>query len=147
MFHTNWYSWLIYIVLANDHLLEAIFLRLAWKTIIRSGLETGSVRSYVGNVLQCPHSSFRGSSDSVLFHEMMADFNKPIVPAPAGYLVDLDNPQRRGQTIITYIRILGMLIATMLLVIRANTKLVYVKKVSSDDCEFYLQRTEESSLV
>jgi hypothetical protein len=78
---------------------------------------------------------------------MMADFNKPIVPAPAGYLVDLDNPQRRGQTIITYIRILGMLIATMLLVIRANTKLVYVKKVSSDDCEFYLQRTEESSLV
>jgi hypothetical protein len=67
----------------------------------------------------------------------MAEFNKPIVPAPAGYLVDLDNPQRRGQTIITCIGVLGMLIATMLLVIRAYTKLVFVKKVSLDDCEFH----------
>jgi hypothetical protein len=49
----------------------------------------------------------------------MGEFNKPIVLAPAGYLVGLDNPQRRGQTIITYIGVLGMPIATMFLVIRA----------------------------
>jgi hypothetical protein len=67
----------------------------------------------------------------------MAALHKPIVPAPAGYMINLDNPQRRGQTIITCIGVLGMLIATMLLVIRAYTKLVFVKKVSSDDCGFH----------
>lgn len=63
------------------------------------------------------------------------DLSKPIVPAPAGYVVDLENPQRRGEAIITWVGIVGMIIATALLTIRTYTKLVVVKKLASDDCE------------
>jgi len=66
---------------------------------------------------------------------MMADLNKPIVPAPPGYVVDLENPQRRGESIITWVGIIGMVIATTLLLIRAYTKVMIVKKMASDDCE------------
>lgn len=65
----------------------------------------------------------------------MADLNKPIIPAPDGYVVDLENPQQRGEAIITWVGIVGMVIATALLMIRAYTKLVLVKKIASDDCE------------
>jgi hypothetical protein len=64
------------------------------------------------------------------------DLSKPIVPAPYGYVVDLENPQRRGEAIITWVGIVGMVIATTFLVVRAYTKLVFVKKLASDDCEF-----------
>lgn len=72
------------------------------------------------------------------------DLSKPIVPAPAGYVVDLENPQRRGEAIITWVGIIGMIIATVLLVIRAFTKLVVVKALASDDCEFRTKRLNES---
>ncbi|KAF2641565.1 hypothetical protein P280DRAFT_426256 [Massarina eburnea CBS 473.64] len=64
---------------------------------------------------------------------MMSDLNKPIVPAPVGYVVDLENPQRRGEDIIAWAGIVGMVIATALLIIRAYTKVVLVKKITSDD--------------
>jgi hypothetical protein len=66
----------------------------------------------------------------------MMDLSKPIVPAPHGYVVDLENPQRRGEAIIIWVGIVGMVIATTLLFIRAYTKLVVVKTLASDDCEF-----------
>lgn len=66
----------------------------------------------------------------------MADLNKPIVPAPNGYIVDLQNPQRRGEAIITWVGIVGMVFATTLLMIRGYTKVVLVKKMASDDCRF-----------
>lgn len=65
----------------------------------------------------------------------MADLNKPIVPAPPGYVVDLENPQRRGESIITWVGIIGMVLATTLLLVRAYTKVVLVKKMASDDCK------------
>ncbi|KAJ4989116.1 integral membrane protein [Stagonosporopsis vannaccii] len=61
------------------------------------------------------------------------DLDKPIVPAPNGYIVDLQNPQRRGEAVITWVGIVGMGIATILLLIRAYTKVVLVKKMASDD--------------
>lgn len=65
----------------------------------------------------------------------MVDLNQPIVPAPGGYVVDLENPQRRGEAVITWVGVVGMVIATSLLIVRAYTKLVLVKKLSSDDCK------------
>jgi hypothetical protein len=66
----------------------------------------------------------------------MVDLDKPIVPAPAGYVVDHANPQRRGEALITWVGIVGMVVATALMIIRAYTKVVLVKKLSSDDCEY-----------
>ncbi|KAF2443255.1 hypothetical protein P171DRAFT_433553 [Karstenula rhodostoma CBS 690.94] len=66
------------------------------------------------------------------------DLSKPIVPAPAGYIVDLENPHRRGEAIITWVGIVGMIIATSLLAIRTYTKLVIVKKFASDDWCLFL---------
>lgn len=65
----------------------------------------------------------------------MADLEKPIVPTPTGYVVDLENPQRRGEAVIIWVGIVGLVVATILLVIRAYTKVVLVKKVASDDCK------------
>ena len=65
----------------------------------------------------------------------MVDLDLPIVPAPDGYIIDLDSPQRRGEAIITWVGIVGMAIATSLLITRAYTKIVLVKKLSSDDCK------------
>lgn len=66
---------------------------------------------------------------------MMADLSKPLIPAPAGYVVDLENPQRCGEAVITWVGVVGLVIATAFLMIRAYTKVVLAKKISSDDCE------------
>jgi hypothetical protein len=65
----------------------------------------------------------------------MVDLDKPIVPAPASYVIDLANPQRHGEALILWFGLVGMLISTALLILRAYTKMVIVKKVSSDDCK------------
>ncbi|KAF1362648.1 hypothetical protein EJ07DRAFT_105666, partial [Lizonia empirigonia] len=54
-------------------------------------------------------------------------------PPPPGCVVDLDNPQRRGQDLITWIGIVGLFIATVLLIVRMYTKAVLAKKINSDD--------------
>ncbi|KAH6883257.1 hypothetical protein BKA58DRAFT_435004 [Alternaria rosae] len=64
----------------------------------------------------------------------MVDLTQPIVPAPGGYVVDLENPQRRGEATILWIGIVGTAISTCLLAVRVYTKVMLVKKVSSDDC-------------
>ncbi|KAI4671176.1 uncharacterized protein J4E88_009209 [Alternaria novae-zelandiae] len=63
----------------------------------------------------------------------MVDLTQPIVRAPDDYVVDLENPQRRGEVIILWIGIVGTIISTFLLAVRAYTKAVLVKKLSSDD--------------
>lgn len=65
----------------------------------------------------------------------MVDLTQPIVPAPDGHIVNLENPQQRGRAIILWFGIVGMLISTLLLFVRAYTKVVLVKKVASDDCK------------
>ncbi len=72
------------------------------------------------------------------------DLNKPIVPAPDGYTVDLQNPQRRGEAVITWVGIVGMTISTALLLIRVYTKIVLVKKMSPDDCELFYSCWDQS---
>lgn len=72
----------------------------------------------------------------------MADLSKPILPPPPGYIVDLDNPQRRGQNLIPWIGIVGLVIATALLIVRVYTKAVLAKKITSDDCGFPLLDAE-----
>jgi len=67
----------------------------------------------------------------------MADLTQPIVRAPDDYVVDLENPQRRGEAIILWIGIVGTIISTFLLAVRAYTKAVLVKKLSSDDCKSF----------
>ncbi|QDS72191.1 hypothetical protein FKW77_004981 [Venturia effusa] len=63
----------------------------------------------------------------------MVDLGKPIVPAPEGYVVDLDNPQRRGEAVIIWVGIIGLVVATLLLMLRAYTKIVLVKRFAADD--------------
>ncbi|KAI4704252.1 hypothetical protein J4E81_001317 [Alternaria sp. BMP 2799] len=63
----------------------------------------------------------------------MVDLTQPIVRAPDDYVVDLENPQRRGEVIILWVGIVGTIISTFLLAVRAYTKAVLVKKLSSDD--------------
>ncbi|KAI8937382.1 hypothetical protein NX059_006586 [Plenodomus lindquistii] len=63
----------------------------------------------------------------------MLDLTQPIIPAPPGYVVSLDNPQQQGKDLIIWIGIVGMGLSTLLLIIRAYTKVVLVKKLSSDD--------------
>ncbi|KAJ8109483.1 hypothetical protein OPT61_g7428 [Boeremia exigua] len=78
-------------------------------------------------------SAFIRSPENKHLQITMADLTKPIVPAPDGYIVDLQNPQRRGEAVITWVGIIGMVIATTLLLIRVYTKVVLVKKMTSDD--------------
>ncbi|KAE9962581.1 hypothetical protein BLS_000164 [Venturia inaequalis] len=63
----------------------------------------------------------------------MIDLEKPIVSAPVGYVINLENPQRRGEAVIVWVGMIGLIVATILLMIRAYTKVVLVKKVASDD--------------
>ncbi|TLD32550.1 hypothetical protein E2P81_ATG05526 [Venturia nashicola] len=63
----------------------------------------------------------------------MFDLEKPIVPAPVGYVVNLENPQRRGEAVIVWVGVVGLVIATILLMIRAYTKVVVVKKIDAGD--------------
>lgn len=65
----------------------------------------------------------------------MIDLEKPIVSAPVGYVINLENPQRRGEAVIVWVGMIGLIVATILLMIRAYTKVVLVKKVASDDCK------------
>lgn len=82
--------------------------------------------------------NFEGCLCSKHARQKMVDLAQPIVPVPDGYVVDLENPQRRGEATILWIGIMGTAISTCLLAVRAYTKVVLVKKVSSDDCKFSL---------
>lgn len=74
------------------------------------------------------------------------DLNKPIIPAPAGYVVNLEDPQRRGEAVITWVGCIGMVIATTLLLIRLYTKLFIVKKIASDDCELSPHKLRDEAI-
>jgi len=61
------------------------------------------------------------------------DMNKPIFPAPPGYIVDVDNPQRTGEAANFWIGTLGMIIAAIFMAIRVYTKTRLAKNFASDD--------------
>jgi hypothetical protein len=61
------------------------------------------------------------------------DMNKPIYPAPPGYIVDVDNPQRRGEAANFWIGTLGMIVAAMFMAIRVYTKTRLAKNFTPDD--------------
>ncbi|KAI4644072.1 uncharacterized protein J4E78_009655 [Alternaria triticimaculans] len=61
------------------------------------------------------------------------DMNEPIFPAPPGYIVDVDNPQRTGEAANFWIGTLGMIIAAIFMAIRVYTKARLAKNFTSDD--------------
>jgi hypothetical protein len=65
------------------------------------------------------------------------DMNKPIFPAPPGYLVDVDNPQRRGETANFWIGTLGMIGAAIFMAIRVYTKTRLAKNFTSNDSKLH----------
>lgn len=64
------------------------------------------------------------------------DMDKPIFPAPPGYMVNLTNPQRSGQAANFWIGIVGMIVAAAFLGIRVYTKTILAKRFAADDGEF-----------
>ncbi|KAI4665159.1 uncharacterized protein J4E88_010607 [Alternaria novae-zelandiae] len=64
------------------------------------------------------------------------DMNKPIFPAPPGYIVDVDNPQRTGEAANFWIGTLGMIIAAIFMAIRVYTKARLAKNFTSDDIQY-----------
>ncbi|KAI4714346.1 hypothetical protein J4E89_000025 [Alternaria sp. Ai002NY15] len=61
------------------------------------------------------------------------DMNKPIFPAPSGYIVDVDNPQRTGEAANFWIGTLGMIVAAIFMTIRVYTKTRLAKNFTPDD--------------
>jgi len=61
------------------------------------------------------------------------DMNQPIFPAPPGYFVDLDNPQRTGEAANFWVGTLGMIVAAIFMVIRVYTKTRLAKNFTPDD--------------
>ena len=59
--------------------------------------------------------------------------NKPIFPAPPGYVVDVDNPQRSGEAANFWIGTLGMIVAAIFMTIRVYTKTRLAKNFTPDD--------------
>jgi len=65
------------------------------------------------------------------------DMTKPIFPAPPGYIVDVDNPRRTGETANFWIGTLGMIIAAIFMAIRVYTKTRLAKNFTSDDSKLF----------
>jgi len=65
------------------------------------------------------------------------DMTKPIFPAPPGYIVDVDDPQRTGETANFWIGTLGMIIAAIFMAIRVYTKTRIAKNFTPDDGKFF----------
>ena len=61
------------------------------------------------------------------------DMNEPIFPAPPGYVVDINNPQRTGEAANFWIGTLGMIVAAFFMAIRVYTKTRLAKNFTSDD--------------
>jgi len=61
-----------------------------------------------------------------------------MLPAPAGYHVDFDNPQRVGNVVGYWITSIGVILSTSFLAIRMYTKLYITKSFSVDDAALLL---------
>jgi hypothetical protein len=61
------------------------------------------------------------------------DMSKPIFPAPLGYSVDLQNPQRSGQAANFLTAVVGMVVAAAFLGIRMYTKAILTRTFTLDD--------------
>ncbi|KAF1940627.1 hypothetical protein EJ02DRAFT_435494 [Clathrospora elynae] len=59
--------------------------------------------------------------------------DQPISPAPAGYVVDLLNPQRNGEAANFWVGTLGMIVAALFMGIRLYTKAKLAKSITWDD--------------
>ncbi|KAL1797158.1 hypothetical protein ACET3X_003764 [Alternaria dauci] len=64
------------------------------------------------------------------------DMNQPIFPAPPGYVVDVDNPQRTGEAANFWVGTLGMIVAAIFVVIRIFTKTRLAKSLTPDDVQY-----------
>jgi hypothetical protein len=60
------------------------------------------------------------------------------LPPPAGYIVDFDDPQRRGLPDVYYVAGFGCFISLLFIIQRFYTRLVVEKTLHVDDCELSL---------
>lgn len=61
------------------------------------------------------------------------DMNQPIFPAPPGYVVNLDNPQRTGEAANFWVGTSGMIVAAIFMATRVYTKTKLAKNFTPDD--------------
>ncbi|EMD96464.1 hypothetical protein COCC4DRAFT_204728 [Bipolaris maydis ATCC 48331] len=61
------------------------------------------------------------------------DMNKPLFPAPPGYVVNLSNPQRTGVAANLWVGAVGMIISALFMAVRIYTKTRFAKRFSADD--------------
>lgn len=72
------------------------------------------------------------------------DMNKPLFPAPPGYVVDLSNPQRTGEAANLWVGAVGMILSTLFMAVRIYTKTRFAKCLSADDGELFCDLFELS---
>jgi hypothetical protein len=68
----------------------------------------------------------------------MMDMNKPVFPAPAGYIVDILHPQRSGEAPNIWVGTVGMIISSLFMEIRLYTKIKLAKNFTADDGMYHL---------
>lgn len=59
-----------------------------------------------------------------------------LLPAPPGYVVDFDNPQRRGVPGCYWVTGVGLVLSTALFAMRTFTKARIVRDFKIEDCKF-----------
>ena len=59
-----------------------------------------------------------------------------LIPAPPGYVVDFDNPTRRGVPAGYWITGIGLVISTLFFAMRTYTKARIVRDFRAEDCKF-----------
>lgn len=72
------------------------------------------------------------------------DMNKPLFPAPPGYVVNLSDPQRTGEAANLWVGAVGMSIAAFFMAVRIYTKTRFAKRFSADDSELFCDLFELS---
>lgn len=63
----------------------------------------------------------------------MTDGVLTVLPAPAGYVVDFENPTRTGNVAGYWVTGIGLILSTSFLAMRMYTKLIITKNFSLDD--------------
>jgi len=57
------------------------------------------------------------------------------LPAPSGYVVDFENPQRRGLPLAYWLTGVGLVFATLAIAMRIYTRTRIVKDFRAEDCK------------
>jgi hypothetical protein len=70
----------------------------------------------------------------IIYSLLNMDMNQPIFPTPAGYVVNVLNPQRTGEAANIWVGTIGMIVSSFFMGIRLFTKVKLAKNFTADDC-------------